>query len=41
MPVQVYGTVGAGVYREHWDFSDGIGLPERTSTGWARTSAEA
>lgn len=32
-PVQVYGTVGAGVYREHWDLSDGVDLPDRNEYG--------
>jgi opacity protein-like surface antigen len=32
-PVQVYGTIGAGVYREHWELSDGSELPDRNEYG--------
>ena len=32
-PVQVYGTVGAGVYREHWEFSDGSDRPDDNDYG--------
>jgi opacity protein-like surface antigen len=33
MPVQVYGTVGAGVYREHWDFSEAIAASDENDYG--------
>jgi opacity protein-like surface antigen len=33
LPVQIYGTVGAGVYREHWDFSEAVNLSDENDYG--------
>jgi len=33
LPVQVYGTVGAGLYREHWDLSEAIARSDENDYG--------
>jgi opacity protein-like surface antigen len=33
LPFQIYGTVGAGLYREHWDFSEAVALSDENDYG--------
>jgi opacity protein-like surface antigen len=33
LPVQIYGTLGGGLYREHWDFSEAVNVSDANDYG--------